>query len=330
MRTVLFKAVPFVKEDAILALESGADGLIVPASCVAAASGLARCRVIAVEEAVEITLAGRDDEQNAARHLRAGQFVMLNRGWEIIPVENLLAQQDNSAETQGQLALEVLSADEARLAAGILQKGVDAVVLPPEALPVLKAVLAVLKNEDAALDLVPGEIMEITPVGLGHRVCVDTLSVFSAGQGMLTGNSAAFTFLVNAETEHNEYVASRPFRVNAGAVHAYALMPGDRTSYLEELRAGSEVLIADHTGQTRSAVVGRVKIEQRPMLLIRAKTAQAEGTAFLQNAETIRLVTPEGNPVSVVSLRVGDRVLCRVDAAGRHFGMRINEDISEV
>jgi 3-dehydroquinate synthase II len=39
---------------------------------------------------------------------------------------------------------------------------------------------------------------------------------------MLVGNSSAFTFLVNAETESNPYVAPRPFRINAGAVHAYA------------------------------------------------------------------------------------------------------------
>ena len=56
---------------------------------------------------------------------------------------------------------------------------------------------------------------------------------------MLVGNSSAFTFLVHAETESNPYVAARPFRVNAGAVHAYCVRPGDRTSYLEELAASS-------------------------------------------------------------------------------------------
>ena len=65
------------------------------------------------------------------------------------------------------------------------------------------------------------------------------------------------------------------------------------------------------------------------MLLIAAKIGDTEGRIFLQNAETIRLVTPDGSPVSVVSLRVGDEILCRTDVAGRHFGMRIAEDIKE-
>lgn len=54
------------------------------------------------------------------------------------------------------------------------------------------------------------------------------------------------------------------------------------------------------------------------------------GAVFLQNAETIRLTAPDGAPVSVVGLKPGDAVLCRLDEAGRHFGMRVREDIQEV
>ena len=162
----------------------------------------------------------------------------------------------------------------------------------------------------------------------------DTLSLLKRGQGMLVGNSSAFTFLVHAETEHNEYVAARPFRVNAGAVHAYARLPHDKTCYLGELTAGQEVLIVGADGQTTVATLGRVKIEVRPMLLIEAEVRGPQGTqrgaVFLQNAETIRLTAPDGTPLSVVSLKPGDTVLCRTDEAGRHFGMRIQEEIREV
>ena len=69
------------------------------------------------------------------------------------------------------------------------------------------------------------------------------------------------------------------------------------------------------------------------MLLVEAcvKTAEGEkcGAIFLQNAETIRLTAPGGRPVSVVKLKAGDKVLVRIDEAGRHFGMRIKEDIKE-
>ncbi|MBU4380120.1 MAG: 3-dehydroquinate synthase II family protein, partial [Proteobacteria bacterium] len=48
-----------------------------------------------------------------------------------------------------------------------------------------------------------------------------------------------------------------------------------------------------------------------------------------QNAETIRVVSDKGDPVSVVTLKVGDKILVKTDEAGRHFGMRIQEDIKE-
>ena len=328
MRRAYFKAVPFVKDEVTLALESGASGLIVPGAHVDSASSLARCDVLAEDGVVVIPLHSAEDEDAAVSAMRAGSFVILERGWEIIPVENLLAHGQKGGA--GTLALEVTTPEEARLASGILERGVDAVVVAPEALPAMKSIVAALESGGETMELDEAVITEITPVGMGHRVCVDTLSRLERGQGMLVGNSAAFTFLVNAETEHNEYVASRPFRVNAGAVHAYAVMPGDRTSYLDELRSGAEVLIVDAGGGTERAVVGRVKVEKRPMLLIRARSGDREGAVFLQNAETIRLVRANGDPVSVVSLRQGDTVLCRLDTAGRHFGIRITEDITEI
>ncbi len=248
--------------------------------------------------------------------------MVLARGWEIIPVENLLAQSDD-------VAVEVADLGEARLAAGILERGVATVVVLPEGAGELKSIVADLKLSQGCIDLAPAVVTAVENVGLGHRVCVDTMSMLRRGQGMLVGNSSAFTFLVHAETEHNEYVAARPFRVNAGAVHAYAQMPGDKTTYLEELRAGDEVLIVGADGSTTVATVGRLKVEARPMLLVRARVGDVEGAVFLQNAETIRLTRPDGTPVSVVTLKEGDQILCRTDCAGRHFGMRIKEDIKE-
>lgn len=330
MKKVLFKAVPFVKEEITLALESGADGLIVPEEHKMTASSLARCLVLADTEIDSMGLASREDEAKAASRLERGRNVILEKGWEIIPVENLLAHGQGGELSAGLLGLEVSTAEEAFLAAGILEKGVDAVVVGRESAHLVREIVERLHSSTGSLSLENAEIVEISAVGMGHRVCVDTLSVLRTGQGMLVGNSAAFTFLVNAETERNEYVASRPFRINAGAVHAYALMPGDGTRYLDELRAGNEALVVNHEGRIGVAVIGRVKVEKRPMLLIRARAGEQEGAVFLQNAETIRLVRPGGKTVSVVDLAPGDRVLCRLDVAGRHFGMRIQEDIREV
>jgi 3-dehydroquinate synthase II len=127
----------------------------------------------------------------------------------------------------------------------------------------------------------------------------------------------------------NPYVSQRPFRVNAGAVHAYVQVPGGRTRYLSELEAGDEVLAVNHEGQADIAVVGRVKIEKRPLLLVTAEAAGRTLTTVLQNAETIRLTAPDGSPVSVVDLKVGHEILVVLEEGGRHFGHKIEESIVE-
>lgn len=63
-----------------------------------------------------------------------------------------------------------------------------------------------------------------------------------------------------------------------GPVHAYVAMPGGRTSYLSELRSGVEVLVVDETGQTRAVVVGRLKIESRPLILVEVEVQSGTGT----------------------------------------------------
>jgi 3-dehydroquinate synthase II len=322
MPVTLFKSLPYRKEDVTLALEAGVDGIIAPGGQLARIERLACCTFVAAEDMPSLALQTKEDEELALARMKAGERIVLSRGWEVIPVENLLAQSD-------EVAVEAGTMDEALLAAGILERGVRTIVLLPSALPQMKEIVAALKYTQAMQDLVPARITGIRHAGLGHRVRVDSLSMLRRGQGLLVGNSSAFTFLVHAETEHNEYVAARPFRINAGAVHAYVIMPGDRTRYLEELRAGDEALIVNAAGESRLATIGRVKVEARPMLLIEAETHAQRGAVFLQNAETIRLVTPQGAPVSVVDLKQGDEVLCRLDQAGRHFGMRINEDITE-
>ena len=322
MKKVFFNAAPFDKKLVTLALESGVDALIADQKDVDAVKALGRVEVLTPADFTLVELKSKKDEAAATEALKKGGRVVLAKGWEVIPVENILAEAEN-------LAVEVESLDRARLAAGILERGVDCVVVLPEAAPDLKAIVSELKLSQGTIDLQEAVVTAIEPAGLGHRVCVDTLSMLKKGQGMLIGNSSAFTFLVHAETESNPYVAARPFRINAGAVHAYAQMPGDRTSYLEEIGSGREVLIVSADGNTSLATVGRAKVEIRPMLRISARVGDVEGAVFLQNAETIRLTRPGGDPVSVVGLKVGDKILCRTDQAGRHFGMRITEEIAE-
>jgi len=327
MKKIIFKAVPFQKDLVTLALESGVDAVLTEPAKADAVRALGRVEVLTEAELPTLPLDSKADEEAATAQLLAGRQVSLAKGWEIIPVENILAQASG-------LGLECESFDRAVLAAGILERGADMIVVLPEAAADLKAIVAELKLSQGRIDLQQAVVTEIVSAGLGHRVCVDTISMLKRGQGMLVGNSSAFTFLVHAETESNPYVAARPFRVNAGAVHAYAVLPGDKTCYLEELSAGREVLIVGADGKTSLTAVGRVKVEVRPMLKITAKVQTADGCdvmgqVFLQNAETIRVTGVDGRPISVVNLKPGDEILCRTDVAGRHFGMRICEDIKE-
>jgi len=242
--------------------------------------------------------------------------------WTVIPLENLVAQADRIIAC-------VHTRAEAELALNILEKGVAGILLQTDDPGVVKETGALIQRGQERCNLVPFTITTIRPAGMGDRVCVDTCSMMKEGEGMLIGNTSSAFLLVHAETLENPYVAPRPFRVNAGAVHAYILSPGGKTAYLSDLSAGDRVMVAGKDGETREVTVGRVKIEQRPLLIVEAEANGKPYSLVLQNAETIRLVGEDGRARSVVEIAPGDRVLgCTMDA-GRHFGMAVREKILE-
>lgn len=108
----------------------------------------------------------------------------------------------------------------------------------------------------------------------------------------------------------------------------YVLL-GERTAYLSELAAGASVLLTDAAGTTRQEIVGRVKIERRPLVLLEAQRNGQTYSVLLQNAETVRVATPAGS-ASVTELRVGDEVLVATpDTAARHGGVAVEESCVE-
>ena len=149
------------------------------------------------------------------------------------------------------------------------------------------------------------------------------------GEGMLVGSYSKNLFLIHSETLESEYVASRPFRVNAGPVQAYVRVPGNKTRYLSEIETGDEVLIINTEGKTRPAIVGRSKIEKRPLMLIEAEYDAVKFKTLVQNAETIRLVNEKSEAVSISNLKINDKVKVYVEDNARHFGISINETIIE-
>ncbi|MEO2241116.1 MAG: 3-dehydroquinate synthase II [Euryarchaeota archaeon] len=267
-----------------------------------------------------------------ARELEPEYLITIGRDWKIIPLENLIAElQDEPTR----LIAGARDAEEAKIAFETLEVGADGVLLDAQRIEPgeIKKTAEVAEEVTAErFELVPVEIKEIEPIGKGDRVCVDTCTLMEEGEGMLVGSTAHGMFLIHSESLDNPYVEPRPFRVNAGPVHAYIRVPGGRTKYLAELEPGDEVLVVDREGNARTAIVGRLKIEKRPLLLIKAEYEGIELQTIVQNAETIHLVREDGEPVSVVDLKPGDKVLAYVETderKGRHFGMEVEETIIE-
>jgi 3-dehydroquinate synthase II len=154
--------------------------------------------------------------------------------------------------------------------------------------------------------------------------------MMAMGEGMLVGSKSNFMLLVHNESVGSSFTSPRPFRVNAGAVYCYTIAPDGNTRYLSEVESGSEVWIVNKNGLARRAVVGRSKIETRPLRMLRAEIEGQTGTVILQNAETIRLITREGKLLSVTDIKAGNEVLGYAKpATGRHFGMEVDEYIVE-
>jgi 3-dehydroquinate synthase II len=256
----------------------------------------------------------------------ADYIVVVGKDWTVIPMENLVAelQKEDVKVIAG-----VNGADEAKLAFETLEVGVDGVLLQTDDIDEIKKVSDLTGKISEKAELKVAKITKLKQVGMGDRVCVDTASLLNIGEGMLVGSQSNGLFLVHSETLETEYVASRPFRVNAGAVHAYVMAPDGKTRYLSEVKAGDEVLAVDAKGNSRPVIIGRVKIEKRPLILVEAECESDTYKTLLQNAETITLVGADGKPVSIARLKVGDEIMVHAPQKARHFGMEIEESIIE-
>jgi len=185
-------------------------------------------------------------------------------------------------------------------------------------------------NSSSAIEL---EIVEIESIETGHvgeRICIDFIGLLNKGEGVITGSSSKMMGLIHGETIESEFVPTRPFRVNAGPVHAYILMADDKTKYLSELKSGDSLKVIDFRGNTRELTVGRVKIETRPLILFKLLHQNTfRSNMFVQQAETVRLVRPNGIPLSATEAIIGDNILAKVEKMGRHVGTIIQSTVDE-
>jgi len=256
----------------------------------------------------------------------ADYTIIVGEDWTIIPLENLIARIGDETE----LIAGVTTAKEAQTAFETLEIGSDAVLLDTDDPDEIRETVAVRDEaERESLDLEWATVRNVERAGSADRVCVDTGSLMDHDEGMLVGSMSRGLVFVHAETAESPYVASRPFRVNAGAVHAYVRTPDGGTKYLSEIRSGDEVQIVDTQGDTREAVVGRAKIEQRPMFRVELEAENGDRfETLIQNAETVKVAAEEGRK-AITDVESGDRLKVYYEDTARHFGEAVEESIIE-
>ena len=329
MKKVWVKAVPWSKEVALAAVESGADALWVPTGMGSEVKKMGIIPTVSEDgdlmlgrDVVEKEIREKKDEEEVLALSLFKKVVVRGTDWTIIPLENLLSRANN-------LFVEVDNLKGGQTALSILEKGVDGVVInnpDPEA---VRHIVQLLKSRSETFELLRAKIKRVEPLDLGDRVCVDTCTSMTPGEGMLVGNSSQALFLIHSESVENPFVNTRPFRVNAGPVHAYIRLADGQTKYLSEIRSGDRVLVVNFEGKSYPAVVGSVKIERRPLALVEAEERGQTVSVILQNAETICLTDPSGKAVSLVDLKEGSEVLVYCEKTGRHFGVQVEETILE-
>ncbi len=277
------------------------------------------------DSGVELIISSIKDLEKAreAEKKKAERIFAKCSNWKTIPLENLLA-----ACKKTKIIMEVESAEEAKLALQTLEKGACGVLLKNAGDEQAKELMKFLSG-GTKTELKTARVVEVKKMPLGARSCIDTSELMDADEGMLVGCSSSGFLLIQAEVTENPHVATRPFRVNCGAASMYALLDEGKTRYLNELQAGDELTITNKKGETRKAFVVRNKIEWRPLLLIEAEAEGKRIKAIVQDAETIRVLTPKGS-ASVAELKKGSEVIVRLEEErARHFGMKVDERIIE-
>ena len=221
-----------------------------------------------VDPSMESVDIGDPEGQERAMSLAGKRKAVVVRtsDWTVIPLENMIARFAGSGTSVYACASDPA---DARLFLTTMEKGVDGIVVDSPSPSLLRGFKDVV-SESPSENLSEVAVTSVVPVEMGDRVCVDTCSMMVPGEGMLVGSYSNCLFLVQSESEDNGYVASRPFRVNAGAVHCYISVPGGGTRYLSDVRSGDPVLLCDRLGRTRAASVGRCKVEKRPLLMVSA------------------------------------------------------------
>jgi 3-dehydroquinate synthase II len=288
-----------------------------------------------------VTIDSESSQEYARSLVGSVEWLVLEfSDWSMIPIENLLAACEG---TPTKIAAVISTPEQAQGAGFALERGVEALVVLSSIALVEAALIVKSQRLEHALQehddksSFSGKVgigkLTITSIesgGTAERYCIDMTRLLDHGEGLLLGSNASSFLFVHGETLESEFVPTRPFRVNAGPPHAYVRMANGETKYLSELQAGDEILLVNTEGMSRSAMIGRLKIEIRPMILIKwVDENDKEGSMFLQQAETVRVVGLDKKTKSITALKEGEIVIGWCDIGARHIGVSISSTVTE-
>lgn len=248
-----------------------------------------------------------------------------------IPLELVIASLQSSTTIVIKEITDPKDSEDAIVALGVMEVGSEGVLFSPSDEEVLAQFLHGLREAgEPRVAIASATIVRTVPIGMGHRSCIDLATLFSPTEGILVGSTSQGGLLCCPEVFFLPYMDLRPFRVNAGAVHSYVYAPGGRTNYLTELKAGTPAMVVGHDGHVRTAAVGRIKTEVRPLRLIEAMFDSGEKVnVIMQDDWHVRIFSAAAEPLNITELQPGDRVLGHLSSPGRHVGIPVDETIQE-
>jgi 3-dehydroquinate synthase II len=272
------------------------------------------------------TIATPAELEGVLREFQTERAVALRwAGERVIPLENALARRGRGMEVW----VTDVRPRETPAYLGALEAGADHVVVDlrdADELGELERYLDATPR--APIRWADATVTRVQPAGVGDRVLLDTTSLLAADEGFAVGSTASLLALILSEATGSRYTRPRRFRVNAGGPHSYVLMADGTTRYLSEIEPAEELLAMRTSGESRGVRLGRAKIERRPLVVVSLEAGGRAGTVFLQEAETVRLSSPERD-VAVTDLRAGATVRALALPAARHLGGVIDETVEE-
>src|SRR4030043_330576 len=166
MKEIWVKAIPWKKEIALAALECGADALWIPAGMGSEVKKMGIIPTVSEDgdlilgrDVVEKEIREKKDKEEIIALRLSKKVIVRGTDWTIIPLENLLSRANN-------LFVEVDHLKGGQTALGILEKGVDGVVInnpDPEA---VRHIVQLRTTLSETFELSRAKIKRIEPLDL--------------------------------------------------------------------------------------------------------------------------------------------------------------------